>query len=171
MKTINKQEFEKKIVHETRLFVAYALFLALFFCSLTTYKRLILGEYSISYLHYGYGLIEALILSKVILLGQTFGLGEKFADKPLIYPSLYKAVVFTLFVLVFAILEHFVTGFLHGHDFAKIYQELIDNGIYAILAKIQITFFVLLLFFAFLEMGRVLIGEDKLFNLFFRRSD
>ena len=43
---------KQKIAQEIRLFAIYATFLTLFLCSLTTYKRLILGEYSIAYLHY-----------------------------------------------------------------------------------------------------------------------
>jgi len=38
--------------------------------------------------------LEALVLAKVILIGDVLRLGRRFEDKPLIVPTLYKTVVF-----------------------------------------------------------------------------
>lgn len=160
---------KQKIVSELRLFFIYAAFLTLFFCSLTTYRRLILSEYSISYLHYGSGVIQALIISKIILLGETFQLGEKYASKPLIVPTIYKSVIFSVLVLVFTVVEHFVIGSLHGVPPAHVYEELMNKNIDEILAKILVVFSVFIVFFAFLETGRVF-GEDKLMKLFMHKN-
>ena len=157
-----------KIIHEMRLFLLYSLFLILFFCSLTTYQRLLLGEYSIGYIHYSYSVIQALVLAKIIVLGENFRIGEKWEDKPLIFPTLYKTVCFSFLTLIFTVLEAFVMGFFRGTDPEKVYQELMDNRMDAVLAKVCIVFFVFILFFAFTETSRVL-GEGKLFNLFFRK--
>ncbi len=163
------KNFKQKIVHELYLFFIYAAFLTLFFCSLSTYRRLILGEYSISYLHYGYGLVQGLVLSKIILIGEVLKLGEKYAHKSLIIPTLYKTVIFTFFALAFIVLEHFVTGYIHGLNSAKIYQEFIDKGLDEALARILVIFIVFILFFAFIETARVM-GEGKFINLFFKRK-
>jgi hypothetical protein len=45
----NKIRLKQKILHEVRLYFLYASFLTLFFFSMTTYRKLILGEYSINY--------------------------------------------------------------------------------------------------------------------------
>lgn len=163
-----KKNFKQKVVSELYRFAFYTLFFTFFFWSFSTYN-LILGEHTVTLLNYGYGFFESLILAKIILLGETLKLGEKFASRSLIIPTLYKSLVFTLFVIGFMILEHFVTGSIRGKEASEIYQELLSKGIDVIAAKIQVMYFVFILFFAFLEIGRVL-GENKLFNLFFRRE-
>jgi hypothetical protein len=171
MKQPSKKELgiKQKIKKETQLFFLYTLFLTLCLCAFTTYRRLVLGEYAISYTHYGFSVIEALILAKVILIGQSLGIGKRFEDKPLIIPTLYKTFIFSFFVLIFSVLEHFIIGFIHGKDIAKIYQEFVTTGLREILARILIMFFAFVFFFAFLETAEVL-GEKKLFNLFFKQN-
>lgn len=164
-----KSDLKQKIMEQVRLFFIYFVYLALIFISLATYQRLILGEYGIPYISYGFALINALILSKVILLGQDLKLGEKYEDKPLFIPTLYKTLVFCVFVFVFVVIEHFIEGAIHGHPFEKVYDEFISKGINEILAKILVLFFVFIIFFGILELGRVL-GMDKLWELFFIRN-
>jgi hypothetical protein len=48
------------------------------------YRRLILDEYQIPYLQYGYGLVEALVLAKAVMLGKTLGQGRRLEGLPLI---------------------------------------------------------------------------------------
>lgn len=163
------REIKKRFVHEARLFTLYASFLALFFCAFTLYRSLILKEYHIGFVHYGYAIVEALILAKVILLGQMVHLGERFSNRSLIYPTIYKASVFALFALVFSIIEHFFMGYLHGKPFSEVYEKLAAIGIYQILAQILIVYIVFVLFFAFLELGRVY-GEKSLYLLFLHRK-
>lgn len=169
MSSTKKEKLKQKIVQESYQFFIYAVFLSLFFCSLYTYQRLILDEYSIHYFHYGYGIFQGLVLAKIILIGEVFHLGERYADRPLIFPTLYKAVIFSILVLIFSIVEHFIDGFLKGIHSEVIYHELIDKGKYLIFAKILVVFFVFIPFFAFIETGRVM-GEGKLINLFFRKK-
>ena len=160
--------FKQHIAHEFRLFIFNALFLSIFFTTFTAYRRLILGEYAISYVHYGYGIAESLILSKIILLGQHFKLGERFGNQPLIIPTLYKTLVFGIFVLFFSVLEIFVVGLIHGKHLLSIYQEITYTSVNEIIAKVLVMSLVLALFFAFLEIGRSL-GSDNLYNLFFHK--
>ena len=162
--------FKARFTREMKRYFLYVLFLTIFFCAFSTYKRLILGMYAIDYIHYGYSFFESLILAKIILLGQMFGLGERFHDKPLIYPTLYKTIVFSFFVMIFSVLERFVTGFIKGNSAFEVFQEVMSKGLDEILASVLIMFYMFILFFAFLEISRVL-GKDKLFNLFFKKRD
>ncbi len=165
------QNVKQKIAHEMRQYFLYVLFLSFLLSGFVTYQRLLLNEYTGNdYIHYGYSIFEAIVLAKVILIGQYFHLGERFANKPLIFAVIHKTAVFSIFLLVFALLERFVVGFVEGKDIAKIYQEFNSQGVNIIFAKMLIMIFVFMLFFAFLEIGRVL-GENKLFNLFFRRKE
>lgn len=165
-----KSDFKKRALHELQLYIFYTLFLTLFFWCFLTYRKILLQAYAIpDLLHFGYGLVQALILAKIILIGQHFEFTKKFSDTPLIVSTLYKAIVFCLLVILFNIIEHFLDGIITGKNLTTIYQDLINKNINEILAQNLVTFFVFFLFFAFLEMGRATVGEDKLLQLFFQR--
>lgn len=164
-----EESFKVRVIHELKLFFLYTLFFGFFFLVFGVYKRLILGEYAVDYIQGGYSFIEAAILSKVILMGQRFKVGERFKDRPLIYPVIYKTITFSFLALFFAILEHFLFGFLRGKSATLIYEELMARSLDQILAGIVVMSFVFFLFFAFFEVSK-LIGDKKLFNLFFKRT-
>jgi hypothetical protein len=142
-------------------------YLALFFGAFTCYRRLILAEYHIGYLHFGFALIEALVLAKVVLLGDAMHLGRRMEKKPLILPTLYKALIFTVWVVVFRLIEFTITGLIHRKGLASGLDALIRQGIDAFLAENLVVFTAFIPFFAFKELGRVL-GEGRIRDLFFR---
>jgi hypothetical protein len=117
-----------KVVHEARELLAIFLYLALFFCAFTTYRLLVMKEMGLSYFHYGSALIKALVLAKVILLGQSVRFARVFDDRALIIPTLYKVILFSLFTVVFEILEHIIGAFLHGEDLQDAFQEMMSTG-------------------------------------------
>lgn len=167
---MDKIQLKQKFIHELRVFLFYFIFLTLFFWTFTMYRHLILKEFQISYIHYSYNFIEALVLSKMIILGQSLKLGERYSDRKLIIPTLYKTVIFSIFVLIFTILEEFVVGFIKGHSFTAIYHTFSEIGIYEISARVLVMFFVFVLLFAFLEIDRIM-GGDNLINLFMRERN
>lgn len=170
MTNANKKKtgWKQKIVHEMIEYCTNFVYLAFFFGFFTWYRRLILAEYQISYLNYGVSVIEALVLAKVIMVGVALRLGRWLEDKPLIFPTLYKAVVFTICVGVFGVLEHTISGFLHGKGLAGGVNEIMNKGKYELLTRCLVIFFAFIPFFAFKELGRIL-GEGKISELFFRR--
>jgi len=163
-----KSAWKQRVRQEFIQYWINFVYLAVFQGAFAWYRRLILDEYRIGYLNYGTAVIEALILAKVVLIGDALGLSRGHKDKPLIYPTLYKAVVFSGFVGLFAILEHMIGGLLHGKGLAGGLVTFWNEGIYELLARCLVTFFAFIPFFAFRELGTVL-GEGKLQNLFFRR--
>jgi hypothetical protein len=158
----------ERFIVEIRKFALVAAFLFLFFAAFNNYQRLILREYHIEYFHYGYSLIQALILGKVVLVGEIFHLGDRFKGKPLIFPTLYKTFSFSLLVLAFAVLEHFIEGFIHGQNFAAILQEIGAKGT-DIGAKVIVMFIAFIPMFAIWEISN-LFKEGKLFALFFEQG-
>jgi hypothetical protein len=159
--------WKQKFVSELIEYWIVVVYLACFFGVFTWQRRFILAEYHISYGHYWVSVLEALVLAKVILIGDMMRLGRRFDDKPLMVPTLYKAVVFSLWVGVFSVLEHTIGGLLRGPGLAGGIAELRSTGKYELLARCLITFVAFIPFFAFKELGRVL-GEDKIRTLFFR---
>jgi hypothetical protein len=165
----NQVSWKQRLRREFIRYWTNFLYLAIFFGAFTWYRRLVLAEYHISYLNYGTAIIEALVLAKVILIGDALGLGREREGRPLIAPTLRKSLVFTVFVGIFGILEHMIGGLLEGKGLLGGLQELMRISKYELLARCLITFFAFIPFFAFREL-RTVLGEGKLFGWFFRGS-
>ena len=159
---------KEKILHEVNELLAIFLYLALFFCAFTTYRRLVMEEMGISYFHYGFALIKALVLAKVILLGQHVRFARVFDDRPLIVPTFYKVILFSLFALAFETLEHVIGGLLHGRDPLGALQEIMSAGWDELLARTLVMLVAFVPLFAFSETARV-VGEGRLRELFLHR--
>lgn len=145
------------------------IYLAVFFGVFTWYRRLVLESYNIDYLNYGVSLIEAAVLAKVIMIGQFFGLDRLSKDRPLIFPTLRKSVVFTIFVGLFKILEYMLRGLVDGTGLSGGLAEFVDKGQDELLAACLVVFFAFIPFFAFRELGRVF-GQGFIRAMFFRRG-
>lgn len=170
MSSVNDKKigWRHKIIHEMVQYGINFIYLFLFFGMFTLYRRITLAEYQISYLHYGIALIEALVLAKVIMLGDVMGLGRRLDDRPLILITVYKTVVFAVWAGVFGILEHLLEGLVNGKGLTGGIEEFWSNS-YELLARCLMVFFAFVPFFAFKELGRVL-GENKIFDLYFRKG-
>jgi hypothetical protein len=166
--TTHKAGWKERAKHE---FIAYwinVLYLSLVFGLFAWYRRLVLAGYKIEYLNYGVAVVEALVLAKVILIAEMIGLSrDLFNRKPLIYPTLYKSLVFTLFVALFTMAEGTIRGYFQGKGLSGWTDELHGLGKYEFLAHSLMVFCMFLPFFAFKEMSKIL-GKGKIGQLFFR---
>jgi hypothetical protein len=157
---------KERAIEELKLFWIIALYLWVFLGSFTVYRRLVIAETGAVYLHYGIALIEALIIAKVILIGQIFHFSRRFEDKPLIVPVLYKSILFGAFVLLFGIVERLVEGWFHREGLLGGLRGISDLGGYELGARVLMLIVAFVPFFAFWEIGRVL-GAHKLAAMFF----
>jgi hypothetical protein len=164
----NKGYLKKKIVHELGEYLMIACYLALVFAAFTQYRRFLLAAHDITYTNYWVAVIEALILAKVVMIGDILHLGRRLEQKPLIYPTLLKTVVFSVFVAAFTLIEHMIKGLWEGKGAMGGLIDFFAKGPYELLAGCLILFVSLIPFFAFREVGRVL-GEGKLLALFFKK--
>ncbi|MFO0952109.1 MAG: hypothetical protein U0835_13365 [Isosphaeraceae bacterium] len=158
-----------RLAEEMKTMLVVFVYLAAFLGAFTTYRRLVLNEYNIPYLHYGYSLIEALILSKVIVFGSALKIGERFRGRPLIVPTLYKTVSFGVLVVAFSVLEHVVEGWFHGKTTLAAWNAILEQGTWELLARVLVVVVALVPLFAVWETGRAM-GEGKLWELFFQRG-
>ena len=163
-----KGDLKKKIVHEVVEYWINVCYLTLVFAAFTQYRRFLLAAHDISYTNYGFAVIEALVLAKVIMIGEVVRLGRGLERKPLIYPTLYKTAVFVLFVGVFKIIEEVIKGLWKGEGLTGGLVEFLGKGPNELLANSLVVFVALIPFFGVKELARVL-GEDKIRALFFRR--
>lgn len=159
-----KPGFKQKAKQEFKDFVLIAAYLAVLFCVLSTYAMLLLRKYEISYLNYSFAIINALVIAKVILIGEMVHFGREAEGKPLYQSVLYKAFVFGLLVFAFHFVEEFVKRVIHGEPSGTVWDRIDANDL---IAKSILIFCAFIPLFAFRELDRVM-GEDKLHALFFK---
>lgn len=159
---LDRQKFKKKAAEELRQLLFLTIYLTLFFNSLTIYKSLILQQNIFSYFHMGYNFFEALILAKIIMIGNMLKIGEKYTNSSLAIPTLYKALTFSLFTFLFTGLEHVVLSLFEGQPITFPTPN-VDIG------HLLIAFLFFIPLFSFLELSRE-IGHDRTFKLFFHRT-
>ncbi len=155
---------KQKAAHELREFFGIFLYLAFFFCAFATYSMLLLNEFHVSYFVFGTALINALVVAKVILIGEYAHLGKKHEVQPLFLSAAYKAFLFSLLVFAFHIIEEIIKRRWHGENLAIAAHRIHVNEL---LARSVVIFCTFLPLFAFRELRRVL-GEDNFRSLFFR---
>lgn len=159
-----KPGVKTKVIHELKEFAAVFLFLAFFFCSLTAYSMLLLHAFQIESTSYGFALINAFVIAKLILIGEYAKVGRRFESKPLVYSSISKAFMFTVLVFCFHFVEEAIKRLIHGDTVLKVPSEIhVDE----LLARSIVIFCVFIPLFAFRELRRVL-GESEFHTLLFR---
>ncbi len=163
-----KTGWKHRVVHEMIEYWLTVLYLTIFFGVFASYRRVILAHYNISYTNWGISLIRALVLAKVMMVGSLLHFGRSLEKKPLIYPTLNKTFVFTVWVVLFAVAESAVRGFLQGKGMAGALDYLLGEGTHEFFAGLLVVFFAFIPFFAFKELGRVL-GRGKIRELFFQK--
>jgi len=163
-----RSDLRQRLSHEMKRYLAIVLYLAFFFGSVVNYQRLILAGYDIGSAEFGFAIVKALVLGKVILIGEALHVGERFRDRSLWVPVLWKTLVFSLFIAAFVVVEHLVGAAVHHRPLAEEFQFVTQHRD-VVLARIQLETVALVPLFAFMELGRAL-GERELHNLFLRRA-
>jgi hypothetical protein len=163
-----KGNLKQKIFHEMAEYWINVVYLTLMFAAFTQYRRFVLAAHDIYYTNYWVAVIEALVLAKVVMIGDVLHLGRRLDQKPLIYSTLLKTVVFSVFVGAFTIIEHVIKGLVQGKGLTGGVFDLLGKGHHELLAGCLVIFVAFIPFFAFRDLGRVL-GEGKIRTLFFRR--
>jgi hypothetical protein len=157
-------DLKQKAAHELKELAVIFLYLAFFFCAVSTYSMLLLNKFEISYFTYGAALINALVIAKVILIGEYARLGKRLESKPLLYSAVWKAFLFGLLVFAFHVVEEAIKHLVHGKNIAEAFREVRLDDLFC---HSLIVFCAFIPLFAFREMRRVL-GEDEFGTLFFR---
>jgi hypothetical protein len=86
---------KQKAYRQLREFLIIAAYLWGIFGLLEVHKSMILAEHHVNFAYHGFALINALALAKVMLVAQHLHFGKQFNEKPLIYPTLGKSLLFT----------------------------------------------------------------------------
>ena len=148
---------KQKLKHELIEMVVLFVYLAFFFCALTTYGMLLLHQYHVPYWNFAFALINALVITKVIMIGEYAKLGRRHENKPLAVSIVWKALIFGLLVFAFHIVEEGLKRLIHGADVAKASRDIRFDELGGRAIVVLCVFIPL---FAFREFRRVM-GDDE----------
>ena len=163
-----KRSLKERAVHEVKRLAAMFVYLYVLFALFLIHESIVLAQHEISFSHYGFAFVNALVLAKVMLVAEDLRLGSRFEDRPLIYPILFKSLVFAVVFICFHIVENVIVGAWGGKTIAESIPSIGGGGLKGVLSVGVIVSFGLIPFFAFKEVGRV-IGEKELFSLILTR--
>ena len=163
-----KISWKQRFIHEFTEYWMNVVYMALVFSAIIFYRRLVLAHYEIYLDDYFSGVFKALVIAKVVMIGAFLRISRKFEHKPLIYPVLYKAILFTIWVMLFDIAEVFIRIFIHTPELMQAITEVKTHLNNIWLRGALLIFFSFIPFFAFKELVRVL-GKEKVRELFLKK--
>ena len=156
-------DLKQKAKHELLEMLQLAAYLAFFFCALAVYDMLLLNQYDVVNWNFGFALINALVITKVIMLGEYAKIGRKYERGPLLLSAVWKAFIFGLLVYAFHIIEEAIKRLIHGAPLITTPREMRFDQL---AARAVIVFCIFVPLFAFRELRRVM-GEDQFRALLF----
>ena len=162
-----KRKAKEKVKTELKKFIAIVFYLWVFLSLFEIHRFVILREAnaaSLSGYRLGFAAINALVLGKVILIGEALHAGERLREKRVIQSVLYRSAIFALLVVCFEIVEEVIVGVIHGKSVVASIPQLGGGGLEGKILVAIMAFVVLIPFFLFSELERVL-GKDSLYSL------
>lgn len=142
------------------LLVAFTLF--------QMHEYVILEEHGLPYTRFGFAVVNAFVLAKVMLLGEEFNLGQWSPHWPRIYPILGRSALYTVLFIVFDVVEKTLRGVIEGKTIvASLPHEA--GGVTASIILGVILFVMLVPFFSFAELSRAF-GRANVRRVFFARN-
>jgi len=163
-----KRGLKEWAIHEGKLLFAMFLYLFILFGLLNLHEYVVLAQHKIEFTKYGYGLINAWIFARVLIVAEHLHLGKGLEDKPLIYLILLKAGLFMIVVIVVRCLEAVLVGLWNGRPLSDSVPVVGGGGLEGIASVALTAAFAMIPYFAYREVARVM-GQDELRSLILRR--
>ena len=164
-----------RIYHQVIQFLLIAVYLSVVFGVLVLHEAVVAAKNGIEYHFYGFAVINAIILGKVMLVAEDLNLGDRFfrnlffRNSPLVYAIVFKSVAFTILFFVFDIVEEVLVGVFKGKTVTESFPNIGGGSPRGIFFMIVVITVLLSPFFAYREVGKV-IGEHELHSLMFTRK-
>ncbi len=153
---------KERVVSEARQFLVVFGYVWLLLEVFDLHRSLVLGDANLIR-HQSLAILKALAFAKILFVAEEMGLGERFKEKPLIWPVLFKSALFAALLMIFNLLEkaiehkfwpHAGRDEIHLVDF----QMIFCAGI--------VMFVALTPFFGMRELGKIA-GAAQMYQLFF----
>ena len=160
-----KPSFAARARHEIEEILVRILFLWVMFGLFELNHMAILAKEQINYWPHGFALINAIVMSKVLLIAEQMNFAKRFHERRLVWSILYKSAMFSILFIVVHVTEEVIKGLFDGHRFFASLPQ--GEQLQLVLCSAAILFIALTPYFAYREVGRV-IGPEKLHNLIFK---
>jgi hypothetical protein len=167
-----KRRAKERVATELKKFLTIVLYIWVLLSLLEIHRFVVLREAhpgSLSGYRIGFAAVNAIVLAKVILIGQALHAGERLSKGRPIESALYKSAVFAFLLVCFEILEEVIVGLIHGKSIVASIPQLGGGGIEGKVLVGIIAFVVLIPFFLFTEMEKVL-GKETVYSLLIRKT-
>ena len=161
-----KAPLGQRAVHEFKEMAILTAYLYVTIGAVILYKTAVLHDQGINFVPWGIAVVKALLLAKFMLIGRAMGVGERYTDRPLIWPTLYKAFALLVLLVVLTIGEEVVVGLIHHQSVAASLGELTGAKLYETFAGYIIMLLVLIPYIAWGVLDEAL-GEGRLARMFF----
>jgi hypothetical protein len=159
------------MVHEFYHLLPPTIFFFVGFNLILFTKRLILADYLIQFTGFLIATVSALVVGKAVLVADMMPFLRRFDTRPLAVPILFKATMYTLFVLVARLLEalihYLVEGGALGHG--GFVEHQLGAFHWHQFVAVQLWIFVLFLVYVTASELNTLLGDGELFKIFFKR--
>ena len=152
----SKLGFKARLHAELRKFLVMFAYLWLVFFVFLVHEWTVLASHNIGFRFYGLALVNALVLSKIMLIAEGLRFAERFKHMPLIYPILFKSAAFAVLLLLCYIAEEIAVGMIHGKSLAEAFPQIGGGGWVGIVSVGAIMGIALVPFFAFKEIARAM---------------
>jgi len=156
-----QKPLRERAFDEFKRLLAIFLYLWVVFGLLSIHTSIVMSKHRLDYSEHTLAIVNAFVFAKVLLIGEHFRFGTRFDNKPLIYSIVHKAFVFTVLFIVFHIAETVLIGLWHGLTIADSLPPLFGWSPKGIVAVAVLGFVLLLPFFGFREITRV-IGRSRM---------
>jgi chromate transport protein ChrA len=158
----------RRFVHAFREVLPPTLFFLFSFNLIVFTTNLLVHDYWFKVSSFLIATTTALVVGKAVLVVNHIRLIDRFRGAPLIQPILYKALFYTLVVLVVRLLERFFHLAIDHNGFSAALDAAVHDFTWRRFVAVQIWIFTcFLIYVTATELSRLL-GEGQLFRLFFR---
>ncbi len=156
----------KTLKHEFFLILPPTFFFLIAFSLILATQRLVLRQYGIPLMGFGMAIIGALLVGKVVLIVDKLPFVNKFPDKPLLYNTVWKTLIYFLAALLVRYVEHIVPLLRKQGNFMEASRSLVEEIVWPHFWLIQMWLAVL--FFVYCAMRELVrtIGREKVVRMF-----
>lgn len=167
-----KRKAKERAATELKRYIVIAFYLWVLFTLFEIHRLAVLREVNradISGYRFGFAGLNALIMGKVILIGEALHVGERFSQERLIFSALFKSAMFGLLAVCFKVVEGGIGGLIRHKPIVESIPRLGGGGLEGMVLFGIMAFVVLIPFFLFTEVQRVF-GEEKLQSMIFQKK-
>jgi len=151
-----KPSWRARLLKELKSFLIMFSYLWLVFFVFLVHEWSVLASHQIGFRFYGLAVVNALVLSKIMLIAEAMNFARGFDDKPLIYPIAYKSIAFTALLMVAYMVEETAVGLFQGKTVAESFPQIGSGGLVGVLTIGAIMGIALVPFFSLREIARVI---------------